>query len=200
MSIRFAVLGLLSEGPLHGYAIRARFEQRLGELWELNYGQVYGILAALEADGLVSATEESVGRRLRRIYAISTKGNQTLQGWMRGLDSRGRPFRDDSFLRLLLTKPDDLSDCKQFFDNERRRTWRELRDLVDRRDAEESSEDWRSVVTRLYLDAAILHHEARIKALDRCREVLSGKLAPAAEAVVQPPVLARAAQGRGVAR
>ncbi len=199
MSIRFAILGLLSEGPLHGYAIRSRFESRLGELWELNYGQVYGILSGLDSEGLVTATDESVGRRLRRTYAISSKGRQVLQTWMRGGETRGRPFRDDSFLRLLLSKADDLEDVKAFVEVERRRTWRELRDLVDRRDAEGSTTEWLSVVTRLYLDAAILHHEARIKALDRCRDTLSARMISGGETALAAPV-GRTALRRGALR
>ena len=51
MSIKHAVLGLLAETPRHGYAVRTAFEECLGDFWELNYGQIYQVLAALEAGG-----------------------------------------------------------------------------------------------------------------------------------------------------
>ena len=53
MSLRFGILGLLAEEPLHGYEVKARFEAMLGHTWEVNIGQVYSTMQRLERDGLV---------------------------------------------------------------------------------------------------------------------------------------------------
>ena len=53
MSIRQAMLAILEQGPMYGYQLRAEFEQRTGETWPLNIGQVYTTLTRLERDGLV---------------------------------------------------------------------------------------------------------------------------------------------------
>jgi len=53
VSVKHAFLGLLAEGPLHGYELKLSFEERLLPSSPLNYGQVYGSLERLERDGLV---------------------------------------------------------------------------------------------------------------------------------------------------
>jgi DNA-binding PadR family transcriptional regulator len=66
MSIKYAMLGLLAEQPNHGYAIHAAFEERLGDFWELNYGQVYQVLHLLEGEGLIAGQSQRRGKRPRR--------------------------------------------------------------------------------------------------------------------------------------
>ncbi|HJY00730.1 MAG TPA: PadR family transcriptional regulator, partial [Streptosporangiaceae bacterium] len=55
MSVRHAMLALLSEGPKYGLQLREEFEGRTGEVWPLNVGQVYTTLQRLERDGLVES-------------------------------------------------------------------------------------------------------------------------------------------------
>ena len=64
MSVRHAMLALLSEGPKYGLRLRQEFEARTGEVWPLNVGQVYTTLQRLERDGLVESDgAEDEGRR-----------------------------------------------------------------------------------------------------------------------------------------
>ena len=58
MSVRHALLALLSEGPKHGLRLQQEFEERTGEVWPLNVGQVYITLQRLERDGLVESDDE----------------------------------------------------------------------------------------------------------------------------------------------
>ena len=64
MSVRHALLALLSEGPKYGLQLRQEFEARTGEVWPLNVGQVYTTLQRLERDGLVTSDDDR--RRARR--------------------------------------------------------------------------------------------------------------------------------------
>jgi hypothetical protein len=41
VSVRHAMLALLSEGPKYGLQLREEFEARTGDVWPLNVGQVY---------------------------------------------------------------------------------------------------------------------------------------------------------------
>ena len=65
MSVRHALLALLSEGPKYGLQLHKEFEARTGEVWPLNVGQVYTTLQRLERDGLVESddAEEDGPRR-----------------------------------------------------------------------------------------------------------------------------------------
>ena len=79
MSIRQAMLAILEQGPMYGYQLRAEFEQRTGETWPLNIGQVYTTLTRLERDGLVEVVGhggadegDQDGRPSRRPATAST--------------------------------------------------------------------------------------------------------------------------------
>ena len=61
MSVRHALLALLSEGPKYGLQLRQEFEARTGEVWPLNVGQVYTTLQRLERDGLVESDDAAEG-------------------------------------------------------------------------------------------------------------------------------------------
>ncbi len=105
MSIKHAVLGLVAESPGHGYVVRARFEQRMGDLVDLGSGRIYAVLSRLERDGLVQARTERVGRRARKIYSIRAAGRRELLAWAK---SEPSPLESlcDLALRLLATGSD----------------------------------------------------------------------------------------------
>ena len=77
-----------SLGPLHGYAIAARFEQVSGGALQLNMGTLYPALMRLEQRGLVlgnwGTTETN---RKARFYALTPAGRRQLakekQAWDR---------------------------------------------------------------------------------------------------------------------
>ena len=76
MSIRHALLALLSEGPKYGLQLRQEFEARTGEVWPLNVGQVYTTLQRLERDGLVESDGEEEGPQ--KGFRITAEGQAEL--------------------------------------------------------------------------------------------------------------------------
>lgn len=74
----FLLLAIVREGPAHGYAIIEALRQRSDRVFDLPEGTIYPALHRLEADHLLSSRwSETTGRR-RRIYQITTAGEQTL--------------------------------------------------------------------------------------------------------------------------
>jgi len=71
------MLGVLSHGPLHGYAIIEELKQRSGGSLDLPEGTVYPALHRLEASGLLSSTW-SEGARRRRVYRLTSRGKREL--------------------------------------------------------------------------------------------------------------------------
>jgi len=170
MSIKFAVLGLIAEEPRHGYAVRAEFEARLGDFWELNYGQVYQVLTALEQEGLIAGSDERVGRRpTRTVYTVSPKGREALRRWLEQPLSRKQPFRDEFYVRLLFAGQADPKLVPVMLEAQMRRCNERLAELLDQRDTHASPAD----PQRLFRQAAILHAEADLKALTLCRDALA---------------------------
>ena len=76
MSVRHALLALLSEGPKYGLQLRQEFEARTGEVWPLNVGQVYTTLQRLERDGLVESDDARTTARRRATASPPTGGRR----------------------------------------------------------------------------------------------------------------------------
>jgi DNA-binding PadR family transcriptional regulator len=175
MSIKHAVLGLIAEEPRHGYAVRAAFEQRLGDFWDLNYGQIYQVLTSLEADGLITGVDEQVGKRPRRtVYAISPKGRDALRSWLAQPVARRSSFRDEFYVRLLLASQYEPALLSSIVALQRKRCDEHLASLVEQRESRTgtSVED---AVRSLFREAAILRAEADVKALELCQTVLASR-------------------------
>ncbi len=81
MSVRHALLALLSEGPKYGLQLREEFEARTGEVWPLNVGQVYTTLQRLERDGLVES--EGADEGPQKAFQITDSGAAELAEWLR---------------------------------------------------------------------------------------------------------------------
>lgn len=73
------VLGILSEGELHGYAILKRVAELSGGRMQWTDGMLYPLLHRLERNGFVSSSwsRSDVGRR-RKHYTITLAGKEAL--------------------------------------------------------------------------------------------------------------------------
>ncbi len=81
---KYAILGLLSWGPMSGYDIKKAVEQSISNFWNESYGQIYPILKRLAAEGLAATSvEKQVGKPDRYVYALTEKGREALQAWLR---------------------------------------------------------------------------------------------------------------------
>jgi DNA-binding PadR family transcriptional regulator len=96
-SLDLAVLGLLKEGPMHGYELSKRLRFTLGPLYTVSYGSLYPCLKRLGTTGMVQerpgdtkprrrtkkavaaeARSATIGanRRARRVYEITPDGER----------------------------------------------------------------------------------------------------------------------------
>jgi DNA-binding PadR family transcriptional regulator len=101
MSVRHALLALLSEGPKYGLRLREEFEARTGEVWPLNVGQVYTTLQRLERDGLVES-DGSGEDGPQKGYRITADGERELAGWLRTPPDLTSPPRDELVIKVLV--------------------------------------------------------------------------------------------------
>jgi DNA-binding PadR family transcriptional regulator len=101
MSVRHALLALLSEGPKFGLRLRQEFEARTGEMWPLNVGQVYTTLQRLERDGLV-ASGGGTGDGPQKDFRITGEGRAELGHWLRTPVGVGAPPRDELVIKVLV--------------------------------------------------------------------------------------------------
>jgi DNA-binding PadR family transcriptional regulator len=103
MSVRHALLALLSEGPKYGLQLRHEFEARTGEVWPLNVGQVYTTLQRLERDGLVEAYgDEPEPEGPQKGFRITDAGASELDEWLRTPPESVPPPRDELVIKVLV--------------------------------------------------------------------------------------------------
>ena len=101
MSVRHALLALLSEAPKYGLQLRQEFEARTGEVWPLNVGQVYTTLQRLERDGLV-ASDDPVEDSPQKTFRITGTGQAELDAWLRTPPDLTAPPRDELVIKVLV--------------------------------------------------------------------------------------------------
>lgn len=97
MSIQsLIILGILKEGPKHGYEIKKIIKKELGIFTSLENKSIYYPLKMMERKGLIKKkTIRERGRLERQIYSLTSSGNREfLKLAMAALLSEKRPFID----------------------------------------------------------------------------------------------------------
>lgn len=162
MSLKFGILGLLTEEPLHGYEVKQRFEAMLGGTWEVNIGQVYSTLQRVERDGLVETVGER-GDRGKQAYRLTGEGRRALNEWLAQPEAEPEELRQDLFVKLLLIRRLANGNLRDLLVRQRRVYLQRLHELaeLERRMRREGRDDLALLVT-----GAVLHTEADLKWLD----------------------------------
>lgn len=101
MSVRHALLALLSEGPKYGLQLREEFEAGTGEVWPLNVGQVYTTLQRLERDGFIES-EDAADPGPQKVFRITPDGTVELAEWLRTPPDLTSPPRDELVIKILV--------------------------------------------------------------------------------------------------
>ncbi|MFG2120709.1 PadR family transcriptional regulator [Streptomyces sp. NPDC048710] len=97
MSLKHALLGLLSERPASGYDLLKRFETSLANVWPATQSQIYTELTKLAGSGLITVAAE--GPRGRKEYALTDEGLAELRHWLTETRPQ-RNTRSDLLLRV----------------------------------------------------------------------------------------------------
>lgn len=72
------MLGTLSAGPMHGYAVIDALRGRSEGAFDLAEGTVYPVLHRLEAEGLLASAWTTAEGRRRRVYRLTRSGRAAL--------------------------------------------------------------------------------------------------------------------------
>jgi len=177
MSVRHALLALLSEGPKYGLQLRAEFEARTGEVWPLNVGQVYTTLGRLERDGLVESDDAGEDGP-QKGFRITAEGEQELGTWLRTPPDLASPPRDELVMKVLVALRVPGIDVHEVIQVHRRYLV-ELMQQWTRIKVDEGEFD---LGLALVVDAELFRLDAVIRWLDTA----DGRLKRAAAAPAQP--------------
>jgi DNA-binding PadR family transcriptional regulator len=114
----FLILGLIRGGFTSGYAIRRAIDDmRTSAFWATTHAQIYPELARLERGGYISKHDDPHGARQRSAYALTQKGDEAFDAWLRIAEQPAIEVRDEALLRLgfgdYLSRPEALALVRQ---------------------------------------------------------------------------------------
>jgi DNA-binding PadR family transcriptional regulator len=84
LSLRYVLLGLLSENSGHGYGLRKMILHRMSHFRQINEGQLYTELARMEKEGLTEHEVEVPDKGpARKLIHITPRGREAFLEWLR---------------------------------------------------------------------------------------------------------------------
>lgn len=161
MSVRHALLALLSEGPKYGLQLRQEFEERTGEVWPLNTGQVYTTMQRLERDGLVASDPGDASDGPQKRYQLTAPGKDELIAWLRRPPGADAPPRDELVIKVLVALRVPGVDVHETLQAHRRHTIGQMRQYT--RLKEDAPDD---LPLLLVADAQLFRLESLVRWLD----------------------------------
>jgi DNA-binding PadR family transcriptional regulator len=179
MSVRHALLALLSEGPKYGLQLREEFEARTGEVWPLNVGQVYTTLQRLERDGLVES-DGTADEGPQKGFRITPAGEEELAEWLRTPPDLSSPPRDELVIKVLVAARLPGVDVHEVIQAHRRY----LIQLMQQWTRIKEDDDGHDLALGLAVDAELF----RLDSVTRWLDAADGRLKrAAADGPPQPP-------------
>ncbi len=103
----WALLGLLTQKPMHGYELHRYFTDPsvLGQVWYLGLSHMYKLLKELEGLGYVEVTVElQENYPARKVYHITPAGRAAFLLWMEKPVSNTRLIRVEFLAKLFLAQ------------------------------------------------------------------------------------------------
>lgn len=97
MSLRNALLALLTREALTGYDLTKAFDQKVDAFWSAKHSQIYPELAAMAQSGLVTfELITQVSKPNKKRYRVTEAGRQALAAWLE--EPVGRRMTKDPLL------------------------------------------------------------------------------------------------------
>jgi DNA-binding PadR family transcriptional regulator len=180
MSFGHALLGLLEDGPRHGYELKHRFDEHFPGSRPLPFGQIYATLARLRRDGLVdvAAVEAGAGPD-RKLYVITPDGVADLERWLDLPSDPPTHARSELFIKIVVALLSGR-DPNRILDTQRAVHLVRMREVTERRRTAD-------LVGAMSCDHELFHLEADIKWIEHAgKRLAKGQSIQRAEARREP--------------
>jgi PadR family transcriptional regulator, regulatory protein AphA len=102
--ISYVVLGVIGlRGPSTPYQLKQAIERSVRYFWPFPHSQLYGEPERLSRAGLLDQEVEEGGRR-RRVYSLTSSGQQALENWLKTPPGEVFEMRDMAVLQLFFSE------------------------------------------------------------------------------------------------
>jgi PadR family transcriptional regulator, regulatory protein AphA len=170
MSLRHAVLGLLTDGPLSGYDMLKIFSLSLENVWPATQSQLYGELGKLADSGLIEVVAE--GPRGRKEYALTEAGRAELRHWVAEVEP-SQVQRSDMLLRVFFLGEISPEAARTYLRTQAEHAQKGLEHLEGIRDLVESGTDQLSMYGRLALEYGLRMNRVQVEWAQWAEEQIS---------------------------
>ncbi len=177
MSLRHAILGILSIRPMSGYDLKKAVDGSVGHFWTADQSQIYRTLSALVEEGLASrGTVVQEGRPTLHPHTVTEAGLAELDRWLAS-PLKTPPTRDAFLARVFFADRLPPEDVRALLDARRREIAAELAELeaVETPDPADLPEGVSALGYQLRLaalDNGIAHARAELAWLDATEQRL----------------------------
>lgn len=96
---RYAILGVLLDGPSTGYEIKALMGRSTVYFWRESDSTIYPMLKVLAKEGKVLSEIAYVGKKKKEIFSITEEGREEFKAWFQSPTSEETP-RNEFLLKL----------------------------------------------------------------------------------------------------
>jgi DNA-binding PadR family transcriptional regulator len=176
MPAKHALLGLLLDREAYPYQLADRLQRRLGPSWEVNSGQLYQTVKALERDGLIERVRGSTGEREdRHVFAITPEGVREFERWFAEAPDPVRLPRRPLLLKITLAGPQRLAEALAKVGDYERECACRLREIAALRDelpADGPLVRVEELLLRLNLSTDVFQLEGELRWAAHARELL----------------------------
>lgn len=159
MSIGHTLLGLLEQGPRHGYDLKRAYDEHFGHDRPLHYGQVYATLSRLLKNGLIEENGvEQGGGPDRKRYAVTNEGVTDVGKWLSTPEKPELYMQSTLFTKVIIALLSERS-AEDVLDIQRSAHLRAMRELTLRKKSGDLAD-------QLICDHALFHLEADLRWLE----------------------------------
>ncbi|MDO4685708.1 MAG: PadR family transcriptional regulator [Corynebacterium sp.] len=172
MSIRNALLSIISIEPCGVNQLRQTFEERTNHTWPVNVGQVYQTIRRLHRDGFIEhiGTESGTAGKNAEIYQITDTGRQALVEWWRSPTLKTRDDRDELVIKVAMNALLE-GNTLELIQQQREATMSELREIIRIKAKTTPTQS----AERLLLERKVFELEAETRWLDHIETLASPK-------------------------
>lgn len=176
MSAKHALLGLLLDRADYPYQLADRLARRLGPAWEVNSGQLYQTVKALERDGLIERVPGGDGEREERhVFAITQAGVCEFERWFDHAPDPVRLPRRPLLLKITFAGPERLGEAIAKIDAYERECAQRLNEIAALRDempTQGSLVRADALLLRLNLSSDVFQLEGELRWATHVRELM----------------------------
>lgn len=146
---RYAILGMLLEGPNTGYEIKSFMGRSTGYFWRESDSTIYPMLKVLAGEGKVLSNIVYVGKKKKEVFSITETGREEFKAWLES-PTGSETARNEFLLKL-------------FFISDEKEMVRLFEERVEK--VEKTYEEYKKIEERLEKLGDYPHRAIRLKSL-----------------------------------